>query len=43
MSVRTLLVATLIAALLASVGVMTWLYVGAKAKLDEARPSGCQQ
>jgi Mce-associated membrane protein len=34
-SVRTLLVATLIVALLASVGVMTWLYLGAKAKLDE--------
>jgi hypothetical protein len=28
-------VATLIVALLASVGVMTWLYLGAKAKLDE--------
>jgi Mce-associated membrane protein len=34
-SVRTLLVATLIAALLASVGVLTWLYLGAKAKLDD--------
>ncbi len=34
-SVRTLVVATLIAGLLASVGVLTWLYIGAKAKLDE--------
>jgi Mce-associated membrane protein len=34
-SVRTLLVATLIVALLASVGVLTWLYLGANAKLDE--------
>jgi type II secretory pathway pseudopilin PulG len=34
-SVRTLLVAMLIAALLASVGILAWLYLGAKAKLDE--------
>jgi type II secretory pathway pseudopilin PulG len=34
-SVRTVVVATLIAGLLASVGVLTWLYIGAKAKLDE--------
>jgi type II secretory pathway pseudopilin PulG len=34
-SVRTLLVATVIVALLASVGVLTWLYLGANAKLDE--------
>lgn len=32
-SVRTLLVAGLIAALVASVGVMTWLYIGAKSEL----------
>lgn len=34
-SVRTLVVATVIVALLASVGVMAWLYVDAKAKLDD--------
>jgi hypothetical protein len=34
-SVRALLVATLIAALLATVGVLAWLYLGAKAKLNE--------
>ena len=34
-SVRTVVVATLIAGLLASLGVLTWLYIGAKAKLDE--------
>jgi Mce-associated membrane protein len=34
-SVRTLLLAGLITALLASVGVVAWLYLGAKAKLDE--------
>lgn len=34
-SLRTLMLTTLIAALLASVGVMTWLYLGAKAKLDQ--------
>jgi Mce-associated membrane protein len=34
-SVRALLVATLIVALLASVGVLAWLYLGARAKLDE--------
>lgn len=34
-SVRTLLVATLIVALLTSVGVLTWLYMGEKAKVDE--------
>jgi len=34
-SVRTLLLAAVIAALVASAGVMTWLYLGAKAKLDE--------
>jgi Mce-associated membrane protein len=34
-SFRTLVVATVIAALLASVGVMTWLYVDAKAQLDD--------
>lgn len=34
-SVRALLVAGLIAALLASAGVLAWLYVGANAKLDE--------
>jgi hypothetical protein len=33
-SIRALLVATLIAALLASAGVMTWLYLGEKAKVD---------
>ena len=35
MSVRTLLVAILIAGLLASIGVLTWLYAGAKTKIDE--------
>jgi hypothetical protein len=34
-SVRTLLVGTLITALLASVGILAWLYIGARAKLDE--------
>jgi hypothetical protein len=34
-SVRTLLVATLIAALLATVGVVAWLYLGAKATVNE--------
>jgi Mce-associated membrane protein len=34
-SVRTLLVAGLIAALVAGIGVMTWLYLGAKRELDE--------
>lgn len=34
-SVRTLLLTTLIAGLLASVGVMTWLYLRANAKLDD--------
>jgi Mce-associated membrane protein len=34
-SVRTLLVATLIAALLASAGVLAWLYMGANTKFDE--------
>lgn len=34
-SVRTLVVATVIIGLLASVGVVTWLYLGARAKLDE--------
>lgn len=33
-SLRTLLVSMLVTALLASVGTMTWLYVGEKAKLD---------
>src|SRR5690242_193005 len=33
-SVRTLLVAGLIAALLAGIGVMAWLYIGAKHELD---------
>lgn len=33
-SIRTLLVAMLVTALLASVGIMTWLYLGEKAKLD---------
>jgi Mce-associated membrane protein len=37
-SVRTLVVTTVIVALLAGVGVLTWLYVGANAKLnDQAR------
>jgi Mce-associated membrane protein len=34
-SVRTLLVTALIAALLASIGVLAWLYLGAKAQLDQ--------
>ena len=34
-SLRTLVVATVIAALLAAVGVLAWLYVGANAKLDD--------
>ncbi len=34
-SVRTLLVAGLIAALVAGIGVMTWLYVGAKREVDQ--------
>jgi hypothetical protein len=34
-SVRTLLVATLITALLVSLGVLAWLYLGAKEQLDE--------
>ncbi|QLL10119.1 hypothetical protein [Mycobacterium vicinigordonae] len=34
-SVRTLLVATLVSALVASVGVLVWLYLGERAKLDE--------
>jgi Mce-associated membrane protein len=34
-SVRTLLLAGLITALLASLGVVTWLYLGANAKLEE--------
>jgi Mce-associated membrane protein len=34
-SVRTLLVAGLIAALVAGIGVMMWLYFGAKSELDE--------
>jgi Mce-associated membrane protein len=34
-SIRTLVVATLIAGVLASAGVPTWLYIGAKARLDE--------
>jgi len=34
-SVRALLAALVIAAVLASVGILTWLYVDAKAKLDE--------
>jgi hypothetical protein len=33
-SIRALLVATLIAALLASTGVLAWLYLGSKAKVD---------
>jgi flagellar basal body-associated protein FliL len=33
-SIRTLLAAMLVTALLASVGIMTWLYLGEKAKLD---------
>jgi Mce-associated membrane protein len=35
-SVRTLLVAILVVGLLAAAGVMTWLYLGEKAKLDDA-------
>jgi Mce-associated membrane protein len=34
-SVRTLLVTALIAALLASIGVLAWLYLGEKAQLDQ--------
>jgi Mce-associated membrane protein len=34
-SVRTLAVSAVIVSLIAAVGVMTWLYIGAKAKLDE--------
>lgn len=34
-SVRILVVATLIAGLAASVGVLAWLYIGAKARVDE--------
>lgn len=39
-SIRTLLLATVIGALLASVGVLTWLYLGEKAKLDEQARQG---
>lgn len=34
-SVRTLLIVGLIAALVAGIGVMTWLYIGAKRELDD--------
>ena len=34
-SLRTLAVATVIGGLIAAVGVMTWLYLGAKAKVDD--------
>jgi Mce-associated membrane protein len=34
-SVRSLAVGTLIVALVAAVGVMTWLYIGARARLDD--------
>lgn len=39
-SVRTLLVAGLVTALLASLGVVTWLYLGANAKLEEQARQG---
>ena len=35
LSVRTAVLGTLIAGLLASVGLLTWLYIGAKTKLDD--------